>query len=153
VADKLRERHGAQIIVSAGPKERAIAAAVGQAMKSPPEISFAERTSSLGLLKALTAASALMITGDTGPRHIAAALGIGVVTVFGPTDPDWTTIDYGGERIVRVQVPCGPCQRKRCRLPQGPSHHQCMRLITPEMVLAAADEVLTWAARRREAAL
>jgi heptosyltransferase II len=148
VADALRERHGAQIVINAGPNERAIAGEVGRRMKQPPEINFAERENSLGLLKAITARAALMITGDTGPRHIAAALGTGVVTIFGSTDPDWTTIDYAGERIVRVDVPCGPCQKKLCPLPLGSRHHQCMRLISPEMVLAAAEEVLTWAANR-----
>ncbi len=142
VADALVERHRAQIILNAAPAEKPIAAAVGEAMRARPAISFAERDNTLGLLKAITARCDLMITGDTGPRHVAAALGTGVVTLFGSTDPDWTTIDYDRERIVRIDVPCGPCQEKVCPLPPGPEHHQCMRRITPETVLAAAEELL-----------
>ena len=142
VADGLSDRHGARVIVSAGPLETDIAAAVVDAMHRRPALNLAERAGSLGLLKAVTAASTLMITGDTGPRHIAAALGVGVVTIFGSTDPDWTTIDYPRERIVRAHVPCSPCQKKLCPLPPGPQHHQCMERITAEMVLAAAEELM-----------
>jgi len=51
----------------------------------------------LGLLKALIARCTLMVTNDTGPRHIAAALGVPVVTLFGPTDHRWTTIPFERE--------------------------------------------------------
>ena len=69
-------------------------------------------------------------------------MGIGVVTIFGSSDPAWSRIDYPRERIVRVEVPCGPCQRKKCPLPAGPEYHQCMTAVAPEMVLEAAEELL-----------
>jgi heptosyltransferase-2 len=106
-------------------------------------LNLARVPNSLGLLKALVRRSNLVITNDTGPRHFAAAFGVPVVTVFGATDPGWTTIYYPRERIVRVEVPCGPCQRRTCPLPEGPRHHQCMLKIPPEMVLAAAEELLS----------
>jgi heptosyltransferase-2 len=84
----------------------------------------------------------LLITNDTGARHVGAALGADVVTIFGSTDPEWTRIDCPRERIVRVPVPCAPCRKKFCRLPAGPTHHQCMTAVTVEMVLAAAEELL-----------
>lgn len=142
VADALIERRGAQIVVNAAPSERAIAARVVAAMKHKPLLHFAGRDNTLGLLKGLLARSTLLVTNDTGARHVAAALGAAVVTLFGSTDPRWTRIDYARERIVRVDVPCSPCQQKRCRLPAGPTFHQCMTAITPEMVLAAAEELL-----------
>ncbi|MFW6146740.1 MAG: lipopolysaccharide heptosyltransferase II [Planctomycetota bacterium] len=142
VADALIETRGARIIINAAPAEKPIAAAVAEAMDHAPAITFAERDNTLGLLKALTARAGLMITGDTGPRHVAAALGCAVVTLFGPTDPFWTTIPFVRERIVRVEATCGPCQRKTCPLKPGPKHHICMRMITTEMVLAAAEQLL-----------
>jgi len=142
VADALIDAHGAQIVINAAPNEKAIAASVADRMAGAPAVNFAERDNTLALLKALTARAALMITGDTGPRHMAAALGCGVVTLFGSTDPDWTTIDYPRERIVRVAVPCAPCQKKQCPLPAGGEHHQCMTKITVEMVLDAAADLL-----------
>lgn len=57
-------------------------------------------TGPLGLLKALVGRCGLMVTNDTGPRHIAAALGVPVVTLFGPTDHRWTTIPFERERLV-----------------------------------------------------
>ena len=65
-----------------------------------------------------------------------------MVTLFGSTDPNWTTLDYPAERIVRIDVPCGPCQKKTCPLPAGPEFHQCMTGLTVEMVLEAAMELL-----------
>jgi heptosyltransferase II len=141
VADALHERWGAAIAINVGPAQRGIAAAMEETMHHRPAISMARARPSLGLLKALTARAALLITGDTGPRHIAAALGTAVVTIFGPTDPAWTVIDYARERIIRVDVPCGPCQKKVCPLTNA-DYHQCMLRITPEMVLSGAEELL-----------
>lgn len=146
VGDALVERHGVQIIINAAPAERALAAEVGAAMRHPPAISFADRDNSLGLLKGLIRRCRLLITTDTGARHVGAALGIGVVSLFGSTDSTWARIDYGQERIVRVDVPCGPCQRKACRLPPGPRFHQCMTALTVAMVLSAAEDLLRPAA-------
>ena len=103
------------------------------------------------MLKALLRRCAVLITNDTGTRHIAAALGVGVVTLFGSTDPAWTEIDYPRERTVRLDLPCSPCQQRLCRQPPGPLYHQCMGLITPEMVLPAAEELLELAAGDAEA--
>ena len=142
VADALVDRRKAQIIINAAPSERAYADAVEAAMAHRPAANLARVDNTLGLLKAVVARSDLLITNDTGARHLAAALGASVVTIFGSTDPGWTEIGYDRERIVRVDVPCGPCQRKRCPLPVGPEHHQCMLGIAPEMVAAAAEELL-----------
>ncbi len=84
----------------------------------------------------------MLITNDTGARHIAAAMGSAVVTLFGSTDPRWAQIDYPSERIVRGEVPCSPCQLKLCNQPAGPASHQCMAAITVEMVTQAANELL-----------
>ncbi|MDY7010756.1 MAG: lipopolysaccharide heptosyltransferase II [Planctomycetota bacterium] len=142
VADGLIEGCGAQIVINAGPDEKPIAEAVEGAMKHQPLLNLARVVNSLGLLKAMVRISNLMITNDTGPRHFAAALGVPVVTVFGSTDPAWTDIYYDRERIVRVNVPCGPCQKKECPLPTGPNRHQCMLEIPPESILGKAEELL-----------
>ena len=142
VADQLAADHRAQIIVNAAPGEQALAAEVASAMAAAPLINFARLGNTLALLKSLMARCRVVVTNDTGARHIAAAMGAGVVTVFGSTDPGWTTIDYPRERIVRTDVPCAPCQKKRCPLPAGPAFHQCMTAIDVSQVLAAAEELL-----------
>lgn len=142
VADALIECRGARVVINAAPGEREVAARVGREMRNRPAINFAERDNSIGLLKGLIRRCSLLITNDTGARHLAAAFGAAVVTVFGSTDPTWARIDYARERIVRAEVPCSPCQRKICPNPPGPQHHQCMYAVSVEMVLAAAEGLL-----------
>ena len=150
VADTLIERRGAQIIINAAPDERQIALELAGAMGNPPAINLAEHQNSISLLKSLLSLTSLLITNDTGARHIGAAMGASVVTIFGSTDPIWSRIDYPHERIVRIDVTCSPCQKKRCPLPHGPEYHQCMVGITPEMVLAASEELLDLFTNTRE---
>jgi len=142
VADALIEGRDAAILINAAPAEAQIAADVAAAMRHAPALNFAKRPNTIGLLKALMERCRLLITNDTGARHIAAALGIGVVTLFGSTDPTWAQIDYPLERIVRVDFPCSPCQQPVCPHPAGPAYHQCMAAITPERVLAEAETLL-----------
>lgn len=142
VADGLARSRGAQIVINAAPPEREVARRVAAAMTCPPRINLADEDNNLSLVKSLLRRSSLLITNDTGARHIAAAFGIGVVTIFGSTDPVWAQIDYERERLIRAEVPCSPCQKKTCPLPRGPEFHQCMTAITPETVLAAAEELL-----------
>jgi len=142
VADALIEQCGAQIIINAAPSEKPVAAAVERSMRHKPLLNFARRDNTIGMLKGLLRRSDLLITNDTGPRHVAAALGTALVTVFGCTDPVRTKIDCPRERIIRVDVSCSPCQRKFCPQLPGPLYHQCMSLITPAIVLEKALELL-----------
>jgi heptosyltransferase-2 len=132
----------AQVIINAAPSERPVAREVAEAMSRRPMLSFHERDNTIGLLKGLVRRCDLLVTNDTGARHFGAAFGIGVVTLFGSTDPVWAQIDYPNERIVRVDVPCSPCQRKVCPNPPGEEFHRCMRAITVDAVASACNDVL-----------
>ena len=92
----------------------------------------------MGELKSLIRRSDLLICNDAGPRHFAKAFGVPVVTVFGPTHPQWTATSYEQERIVRIDVDCGPCQQRVCPL----GHWKCMTGVTVEMVCEAAKVLL-----------
>jgi heptosyltransferase II len=84
----------------------------------------------------------LLITNDTGPMHIAAACGVPVVAVFGPTDSQ-TTAPYGQERsIVRETVDCAPCLLREC-----PIDHRCMTRIPVDRVYDAAVQQLNGLSR------
>ena len=96
----------------------------------------------LHTLKPIVAKSSLLITNDTGARHIAAALGVPVVTVFGPTDPAWSEINFPWERQVHVDVYCRPCQKKNCPLGNTPDDHQCMTMIDAHSVFQQATDLL-----------
>ena len=141
-ADMLIEKRDAQIIINAAPAEKRIAADVAERMTHRPVINFADRDNTLGLLKSILKRSDLLITNDTGARHIGAAIGSALVTVFGSTDPLWAKINCPRERIVSVDVDCGPCGKKLCNQIPGPMYHQCMYNLTAEMVVAAAEELL-----------
>ena len=82
---------------------------------------------------------AVVITNDSGPMHIAAAVGTPVVGIFGPTDPALTG-PYGKQHVVlRAGIPCSPCFKGHC---VNPVLMECMKLITVEQVLAAAKPFL-----------
>jgi heptosyltransferase-1 len=81
----------------------------------------------------------LLITNDTGPMHLAAAVGTPVVAIFGPTDPALTG-PYGKQhRVLRVDIPCSPCLKPHCA---NPIHMECMKRIPVEQVLAVAKAFL-----------
>jgi heptosyltransferase-2 len=146
LGDRLIDELGATILLSAAPKERTIVESIKRQMRhAPVDLSTAGMT--LGSLKEIVRRCDLMVTNDTGPRHIAAALDVPVVTVFGPTHPEWTEIYYARERQVAVKVFCGPCQKKTC-----PLDHRCMTRLTPGMVYEKAVELLSPAAPAGDAA-
>ena len=75
----------------------------------------------------------LLVTTDSGPMHLAAAVGTPVVALFGPTDPRKTGPYGDGHIIIRADLPCSPCLRKECPTTK------CMQDILPEQVLAAIE--------------
>jgi ADP-heptose:LPS heptosyltransferase len=84
-----------------------------------------------------------MLTGDTGPMHLAAAVGTPIVAVFGPSDPRRYAPRGPHDRVVRVDLPCAPCNR--IRLPPARCTGRtpdCLALVTPERVFEAAAAIL-----------
>jgi heptosyltransferase I len=81
----------------------------------------------------------VVITNDSGPMHVAAAVGTPVVAIFGPTDP-FLTGPYGKRHVVlRAGVPCSPCLKDHCT---HTPRMECMSLVTVEQVLAAVQPFL-----------
>ena len=145
-ADWLIDNYNATVIISVAPDpaERQIAAGICKSSGSKL-INLGEKPLSLGELKALFSASDLVITNDTGPRHIAIALGRKVITLFGPNDPAWTETDYENEIEIIGNVHCAPCSRPKCNKPR----HFCMEAIDAVTVCKAAGNLL--AGDRRQA--
>ena len=106
-----------------------------QGQMKNPSINLCGKTT-LKSLAALYERSKLLITTDTGPMHIAAALGSPVVAIFGSTAP-WRTGPFGSiHNVVRVDLPCSPCLKRNC------STHDCMKKISVDMVLASVQKKL-----------
>jgi heptosyltransferase-2 len=116
--------------------ELAIARRIAAAAKEPI-VALVDPSPTLEEVKALVARSRLVLTNDTGPRHIAVALDRPAVVVMGPTDPRHTAQHLERQRVLREPVECSPCQRKIC-----PIDHRCMTRLAPERAIAAAEDLL-----------
>ena len=136
VADRCVRQLDAVVAVAGSAKERQVIDSV-VAQATEPVLDLSRLGVDLTLFKSVVKRSSLVITNDTGARHIAAAMGVPVVSIFGPTDSAWTEIDYEDERQVMVSVECGPCQLKKC-----PLDHRCMKLIEAGMVFDEAAQLL-----------
>lgn len=99
LADRCVSQLGCAVAVTGSPDEREVLAAVTGA-SAGRIIDLPKAGMNVTLLKSVTRQCALMVTNDTGPRHLAAACGVPVVTLFGPTTPDWTEIGFDLERQV-----------------------------------------------------
>jgi lipopolysaccharide heptosyltransferase II len=132
VGDRLRQEGYGAVVMIGGPNERVEVAAVSGMMKTPA-IDLAGATT-VGLLPALLSKASLLITNDSGPMHVAAAVGTPVVALFGPTSAVRTG-PYGvGHGVLTGKVPCSPCFSRTCHntLPL-----ECLRLVSPQQVLSA----------------
>jgi len=137
VADHLVRRRGAAIAISPGPGEEPLAQAIQNAMQHA-SVLLTEPCFTLGELKSLIARADLLLGNDTGPRHFGRAFDIPRVTVFGPTEQRWTDTSHGKETIVKVDIPCGPCHKKKCPLEE----QICMTRVTVDMVSEACEQQL-----------
>lgn len=138
-ADWLIENYKARVIVSVAPEEAEMKIArkiCGYANHELVDLS-AHRLS-MGELKALFSITDLVICNDTGPRHIAIALGRKVITLFGPNDPAWTQTGYPQEAQIIGKAPCVPCLKAKCQQ----KRHLCMESISVERICKAAQHML-----------
>ncbi len=137
--DRLAER-GLAAVLAPGPGEEPIARRIRELMKAPV-LELVDPVSTLRELAALIARARLLLVNDTGPRHMAVALGTPVVTVMGPTDPRHTAHLLERQRVLREEVDCSP-HPSPCHLKVCPIDHRCMRRLDPERVVRAVGELL-----------
>ena len=110
------------------------------AQQMPGTLDLSNRTSLPQLVELLRRAS-LVIANDSGPMHIACALGRPLVTIFGPTNPARTGPYARPDTVIRLNIICSPCYSRTC------SHTSCMNWLTPEHVLEQARQALVTAPR------
>ena len=135
VGDLVARRTGARVAVVGGRGERALGDAIAAGMGTPARNLCGETT--LGGMAGVLSRMAVVVTNDSGPMHVAAALGVPVVAVFGPTDERETGPVGEGHRVVREPVHCSPCGLREC-----PIDHRCMTRIGVDRVAAEAREAL-----------
>ena len=129
-ADRLAGQFNAKVLIVGARGEEPLAQSIAARIRAKTVV-LSGKTSMRELMAAVKRCS-VFLTNDTGPMHIAAAFGVPVVAVFGPTD--WrTTAPFGaGHTIVRRPVDCAPCLLREC-----PIDHRCMTRIGAREVLEA----------------
>ncbi len=146
---QLQQRQHAQIILIGSAAERALATEIASGLQPLRTVNLAGQTS-LPQLLALLGGCDLAICNDSGPMHLAAALGTPVVALFGPTNYLETfpllppSSPANQVDLVRAEgIECSPCKLREC-----PIDHRCMTSLTTAMVLAAAENMLARTAPR-----
>jgi len=146
LARQVVERFDHDVLVLCGPQERERARQIVQEAGSSRVVSLADQPVSLAATKACLARSRLLVSTDSGPRHVAAALDRPVVTLLGPTLPIWIENPTVHGPLVRTQLDCLGCAERMCPL----GHHRCMEDLRPERVLEEVASLLD-AARTKAA--
>jgi heptosyltransferase II len=134
-ADRMVEQFGGRVVIVGAAGEEALGQAIAEKMLSKPVV-LSGRTS-IRELMAVIKRCRPFVTNDTGPMHIAAAFGVPVVAIFGPTDFRTTSPFGETHQIVRQPVECSPCLLREC-----PIDHRCMTGVTVEQVYEAAAKQL-----------
>jgi heptosyltransferase-2 len=134
VAERLAATWNARIILFGGPDEVELVAAIERALQGQC-VNFAGRTTVRELM-ALIKRCNFIVTNDSGPMHIAAAFGVPLAAIFGPTDHTGTAPFTDRAVIVRHDVDCSPCKLRVC-----PTDHRCMTAVTADDVVQAAQQL------------
>jgi ADP-heptose:LPS heptosyltransferase len=153
VARRLAESRRATIVLTGSAADRPLVDAVRRELTGLPVVDAAG-TLDLPSLAALLARLDLFITGDTGPMHLAAAVGAPIVALFGPSNP----LRYGPlgahQRILRIDLPCSPCGQVRLPPERCRGHvPDCLDGLSVETVVAAAVDLLDRTAPLRQPAV
>jgi heptosyltransferase-2 len=141
-ARQVRAATRCHLWIFGGPADVPLARSLTEALASDDPASvhcLAGQTSLRDLCAALRACDAVL-TNDTGPMHVAAAVGTSVVVPFGSTSPELTGPGLPGDpahRLLRAHAPCAPCFLREC-----PIDSRCLTGITPDQAAAAILEVL-----------
>ena len=138
VIDEIGATKKAKFLISPGPGEDSIAEKIKSLAKYPVDI-IPSSECDLSLLKAIIKHADILVSNDTGPRHMAHALATPSIILMGPTDPRHS--ENPGEKavILRHDVTCAPCHLKIC----PKEEHLCMAGIHPKRVCEAIEKILS----------
>jgi heptosyltransferase-2 len=134
LSDRIYSELKGEVILFGGSGDMSIEAEIKGGMKNKA-LSMVGKTT-LKSLAAMIKRCHLFVTNDSGPMHIAAAVGTPIVAIFGSTDPSETSPLSDRYKIVRKPVDCSPCWKREC-----PTDHRCMELIKVSDVMDAVKEM------------
>ena len=128
---------GWSVVLAGSYKDRA---ACREVVAAAPQAADLSGQTTVSQLAALIRRAGLCVTNDSGPMHLAVAIGTPLVSIFGPTDPLWIGPYARPDAVVRVDLPCSPCYLRNLR--DCPNDHACMRQVTPRMVIERIEQTL-----------
>lgn len=137
LADRLVADLGMRVVLTGAHADGPVASAVRSHARHADRIIDLTGRTDIQLLAAVLKRCAVFVTNDTGAMHVAAALGVPVVAIFGPTDPR-TTSPVGRHVRLRHPVPCSPCLLREC-----PIDHRCMTGISVDDVFTKVVDEYT----------
>ena len=148
LGDRLADELGVQIVILGSRAEKDLADQIIAGMQNAP---LDLTGCSLGELAAILKKSALLVTGDTGPMHIASAVGTRIVALYGPISPERSG-PLGDEHriLMHSELHCCPCNTFSCN---NKNFRECMKLISVEEVFLAIKEIFEEGRVRRLGAL
>jgi lipopolysaccharide heptosyltransferase II len=129
---------GFAVILIGSQRERAVCEDVAALARGA--VDLAGRTT-LSELAALIQRSTISITNDSGPMHLAVALGRPVISIFGPTDPVWIGPYKRADAVLHADLECSPCYLRKLKHCQH--DHACMRSISAAAVIERAERIVT----------
>jgi len=143
VAGKLGREYGAVIVLTGAPADAAIVGEVEAGIPAGVRVLNLCGQADVLELAAVLERLAVFVTGDTGPMHVAAAVGTPVVALFGPSVPERYAPCNEASRIVRIDLPCSPCNRIRLPPERCRGHvPDCLDGISADAVIAVTRSVL-----------
>jgi len=137
-AELLKKIYNAEVLISVAPNDAELQTAEKINSIASNATNLGKLKLSLGQLKAIYDAADLVITNDTGPRHIAIALDRKVITLFGPNDPEWTHTGHDDEIQIVGNAECLPCAKPQC----FQEKHICMESITVDKVMQNVEKLI-----------
>lgn len=126
-------RDGFDVVVASAPGEETLARELGSRANVP----VLDPPPDLADLAALFSLASVVMTADSGARHVAQAVGAPVVVLCGPTDPRHTGEHAANVRVLAARVPCGPCHLERCPR-AGVDRHVCWNALESERAASLA---------------
>jgi ADP-heptose:LPS heptosyltransferase len=142
VASTLVRSHGATIVLTGSDADRPLSDVVKSVVPADHLVDVVGDADLL-VLAALFERVDLLLTGDTGPMHLASAVGTPVVAVFGASDPRRYAPRGASDRVIRVDLPCSPCNRIRLPPARCVGHTpDCLVAVSVDRVLEAVLSVL-----------
>jgi heptosyltransferase II len=135
LADLLIEKFHTTIVLLPGKGEEPIARRIREGARLKDRVQV--KNLDIREMKVCISRASLVISNDTGPRHIAVALGVPTVVILGPMDDRYTVYPNNYTYSISKELPCRPCNKKQCD-----RNHECLKAISPEEVMRKAEEVL-----------